>query len=208
MSTQHTDELYRSIKKFIPSQKVSVQEYIEKDYEIVVVGLSINNEHYIPGFIKKHRDYMGGTTYCSSFPVSELPESLVISSKKMLSEINYSGLWGLECVVKEGKYYFIELNLRNDATSYVMTKSGFDLPYFYYQKSINPTYKSTESVQSINSMVEFEDFIFVLKREVGLFKWFKEKKQCSCLYYKSKFDKKPYYKKFRTFIKRLILRVF
>lgn len=202
----NTDELSHSIKKFNPSQKVSVQEYIEKDYEIVVLGVSINNEHYIPGFIKKHRDYLGGTTYCTSFPISELPENLVFSCNKMLSEINYSGLWGLECVVKGGKYFFIELNLRNDATSYVMTKSGYDLPYLFYQKSINPAYKSAESFHSVNSMVEFEDFNFVLKFKVSLLSWIKQRRGCECLYFKSVDDNAPYKRKYFSYVKGLFKR--
>ena len=46
-------------------------------------------------------------------------------------------------------------------------------------------------VRTINSMVEFNDFNFVLKGKVGLFKWIREYKGAECKYFYSSADPKP-----------------
>ena len=91
-------------------------------------------------------------------------------------------------------YYFIEINLRNDATNYSVTKAGVNLPLTYIYAKQNGDYLSllNNSIKTISSMVEFRDFSFVMNKKIGLFKWMYQKKHCKCLYFYNKKDIKPY----------------
>lgn len=66
---------------------------MKREYEIVVVGLSINGETIIPGSIRKLRDRMGGTTFATIYSVSKLPEQGTDSVKRFIKEVNYEGLF-------------------------------------------------------------------------------------------------------------------
>ena len=63
-------------------------------------------------------------------------------------------------------------------------------------------------VETINSMVEFDDFNFVLKRVVSLRRWKKQLNDCKCHYYFDKDDKAPYRAKRKEYIRFLINRLF
>ena len=111
----------------------------------------------------------------------------------MIKEIGYQGLWGIECIKQGDDYFFLELNMRNDATTYSMKTAGVNLPYLYFKLVDSPEVElEIKSVRLINSIVEFNDFNFVLKGKVGLIKWYREYKGAECKYFHSVEDPKPY----------------
>ena len=124
-------ELHQVLSTYATGDRVQIQQYIEKDYEIVVDGVSIEGKTIIPGFIKKHRDILGGTSFSSTMPISKLPDAVRRSIDDMILVIGYDGLFGVELIVSEGIYFFVEINLRNDATTYSFVKAGVNLPYNY-----------------------------------------------------------------------------
>ena len=186
------NELKSVLAKYNPRFHVLVQDYIRKEYEIVILGLSVSGKIFIPGFIQKHREAKGGTTYATVRVISELDRKVVDACKQLINEVGYQGLWGIECIKQSEDYFFLELNMRNDATTYAMKVAGANLPLIY-QQIVSGMYKEPPvfSVRSINSMVEFNDFNFVLKRRVGLFKWLREYKGSECKYFHSCVDPKP-----------------
>lgn len=187
------DELKNALMHYNPDYKVLVQDYIHKDYEIVVLGLSVGDKTIIPGFIQKHREEKGGTTYSTVRPIAELKKKVVESCLQMIKSVNYSGLWGIECIKQGDNYFFIELNMRNDATTFAMKVAGMNLPYLYQTLVLNPNAEpEINIINTINSMVEFNDFNFVLKGKVGVFKWLREYHGAECKYFYSKKDSLPY----------------
>jgi predicted ATP-grasp superfamily ATP-dependent carboligase len=203
-------DLKSSQRDFDRNYPVLVQQFIKGEYEVVIIGLTINGQSIIPGFAKKHRDYKGATTFSTIYPVSELPRSVVTSSEMLLSYIGYSGLWGIECIKMEEEFYFIELNLRNDATTYSMDVAGVNLPMAYYHACCDGEQirQLTVKVKPLNSMVEFDDFNFVLKRTVSLTQWRRELKSCRCRYYYDNNDMAPYRMKRLEYVKFLFNRLF
>lgn len=206
----HTQqELKDALENYNPKFNILIQEYIQKEYEIVILGMTFKSETIIPGFIHKHREASGGTTFSTVKPISELPSKVVEACKRMIQDIKYNGLWGIECIKQGDNYYFLELNMRNDATTYSMKVAGANLPLYYYNKVTNPSYTINDvSIESIHSMVEFNDFNFVLKQDVGLFKWIKEWKSSKCKYFYSKNDKVPYKHKKKEYIRFIIKKIF
>lgn len=204
------DELKTSLLEFDDEYAVIIQQYIKGEYEVVIIGLTIKERSFVPGIVRKHRDYKGATTYSTVYPEKNIPSSVVIASENMLRHIGYEGLWGIECIKMGERFYFIELNLRNDATTYSLAVAGVNLPMAYYQAFSGGEYNTSLSkkVEVVNSMVEFEDFNFVLKRIVSLRQWKKELNDCGCIYYYDKNDKVPYRAKRKEYIRFLCNRLF
>lgn len=187
-------ELAKSLGEFDSRYQVLVQDFIRKDYEIVILGMSFDEDIIIPGFIRKYRDAKGGTTYSSVRPSSELDLKVLDSCKQIMTKINYSGLWGIECIVQGDSYYFLELNMRNDATTYAMKVAGVNLPLLFYNKCVLAEAIGDIGlvINPITAIVEFPDFNFVLKGKVGPFKWFLEFKKAKCKYFYSERDIMPF----------------
>ena len=202
-------ELKTALTKYNPNYNVLIQDYIQKEYEVVVLGLSIGETIIIPGYIQKHREERGGTTYSTVKPIKDLPQFVVDASKRMINVIGYQGLWGIECIKQGNDYFFLELNMRNDATTYSMKSAGVNLPYLYLQMIEYPgIYADIKNVRTINSIVEFNDFNFVLKGKVSLIKWLREFKDAECKYFMSSVDPVPYKLMKKEYIKFLLKRLF
>lgn len=198
----------KSLSAFSTDEKVIVQEFIEKEYEIVVVGLTVNGNTYIPAYIHKHRDTKGGTTYSTVMAIKELPINVVEACKSMSSIMRYEGLWGIELIKKNDSYYFVEMNLRNDATTYAINIAGVNLPLMYCQiKSGLMTGSYSMQICEINSIVEFPDFIHVLKGEVNILTWWKQLRNAECKYLYSPKDIDAYRINKRQFLKMLRRRI-
>ena len=206
----NVDELKNSLGEFDNNYDVLVQQYIKGEYEVVIIGLTVNGQSIVPGFVKKHRDYKGATTFSTTYPALELPGSVVASAERLIGQIGYEGLWGIECIKMDDKYYFIELNLRNDATTYSMAVAGVNLPFAYYNSCADSEkeHPLINKVEVLDSMVEFDDFNFVLKRTISLCQWRRELKGCRCRYYYDHNDMEPYRAKRIEYVKFLFNRLF
>lgn len=202
---ENHDDYQKTISQY-KDIEFQIQQYIRKEQEIVLVGISINGEVHIPAYILKHREILGGTTYSSVYPIKDLDHNIVNKSKQMIKSMGYEGLFGIEYILCNDKYYFIEINLRNDATSYAVTKAGVNLQIAYVYAKLNKDYMPILNmpIQKINSMVEFRDFDFVMRRNIGLLKWISQRNHCECLYFYNKEDRKPYMQNYKIFKKSLI----
>lgn len=190
-------ELSQALDNYEKDDKVQVQQFITRDFEIVIDGVSLaDGEIVIPGFVRKHRDVKGGTAYATTYPINKLPQGLIMQVKQMVKAIGYEGLFGVEFIVSNNSYYFIEINLRNDATTYALAVAGVNLPYIYCLSKSGQDYAdlAKREVRTINVMMEIRDVAFALKGKVPLWRWLKELKGCECLYYYNKDDIAPYKK--------------
>ncbi len=187
------EEYHQAITEF-PNTRFQIQQYLQKEEEIVLVGMAVGDEVHIAAYVLKHRELWGGTTYSTVHPISEIDDQLINQSKDLIKAMGYEGLFGIEFLLCEGKYYFIEVNLRTDATCYAVAVAGVNLPLAYVlavqgepiDKIVN------EPIRTIDAMVEFRDIEFVLNRKLSPIKWLNQRNHCDCLYYKSKVDAKPY----------------
>ena len=179
---------------------VQIQEFIEKELEFQLIGCSLNRgeqviitgasiilrqpENTNTGFLK----YVG----FDKFKFDGLHEC-----EKFIRAIGYSGLFSMEFIRdKDGKDYFMEINMRNDGNAICVTAAGINLPYIWYCFSL----KSNEWIQEISNdirdtivMPEFDDFINVLKRKISIFQWIKDIYKTNCFMEYDKSDTKPFY---------------
>lgn len=200
--------LNESLINFHDGEQIIAQRYINKEAEYVVVGLRVNNETIIPAYIEKHRETKGATSYSTVKRIERLPKSVVESSIRLVEEMNYEGLFGIELMLQDGKYYFCEINLRNDATTYAVSVAGVNLPYIYMLAKKGYNYcNELRKIRELDSMVESNDFRNMLKCKVAPNRWWKEYKRCECLYFKDPNDMKPYQCMRKEFCKSIIKKI-
>lgn len=203
------EELYKSLKDFSENDKILIQEYINKELEIVIVGLATKNSVIIPGYSFKHREINGGTTYSTIYPIEKLNNNLADICERYIKDIGYEGLFGIEFVGKNGKYFFIEINLRNDATCYSFAKAGVNLPYIYWAICNNQNYQKelAQKIEETTSMVEYTDIRNVIYRKISLWNWLRDLKSCKCKYIYDSKDLKPFFMCWWLFASHIVKKI-
>lgn len=143
--------------------KVLLQEYIEHDNEYLMCGVSLGDEVIIPGGDYKmitcsDVNNMGMHTY--GFVSGEYPPQFkdIEKIKGMVRAMKYKGIFSVELMLTKDNYYFLEINMRNDGTSYLTTQAGVNLPsiwtaFCYGQDLANyPTTFKREKTYGMNGV--------------------------------------------------------
>lgn len=193
-----SDELKQAYAK-IKVDNILVQEYIEKENELCIDGISINEGEliYMPYACHYYRftnDSYGNYMYFFPFNDTELIQKI----NQLIKKVKYSGIFCIEFIIdKNNKHYFLEVNFRNSGWSYAFTSGGFNLPLRWAMSTLDNNIYISDFIplNQFNVKEEISDFReFVLKRkEVSLFKWLRENRKCKCLLVYNKHDKKPFY---------------
>lgn len=175
--------LREALKDFSEIDSILIQPFIKKDGEIVVLGYASDNHIVIPGYIIKHRDNNGGTLYSSVSDSRQLPSEFIDKIKRFISYMNYDGLFGVEFIIDNGTFYFIEANLRNDATTYALAVAGANLADYYIKSKISNGFIPKYEIKGIDAIVEFNDFKHRKENDVSIFKWLNQLRKSECKYY-------------------------
>lgn len=163
--------------------KFQIQKYIDKDFEFQLIGCSLNGGEriIIPGFTKLIRQPKNTNTgYLRYSHYSKLDFDYTIA-ERFVRKIGYSGLFSLEFLRgKDGKDYFMEINMRNDGNAYCVTTFGVNLPLIWYKHSTGKEYIIPEigTEHSVLFMPELMDVKNV--RNVGILKWIRECFSADC----------------------------
>jgi len=186
-------EFKTRISQFDKDDIILIQQFIEKDSEIVVLGLAVNGKIIIPGFILKHREFNGGTLYSTVKSTESLDYTLIAKCKEMIKKMGYEGLFGIEFIHSKGIFYFIEVNLRNDATTYSLCSAGVNLPDLYIKLKNGRNVTGYSRVREIQSIVEFNDYKHRPQYNVHLSKWISQYLKSKCKYYYCLRDPLPFF---------------
>lgn len=163
--------------------KFQVQKYINKDFEYQLIGCSLDggNKIIIPGFtrlIRQPKNTNTGYLLYSHRSKLDIDYSIV---EQYIKRIGYSGLFSLEFLRgKDGKDYFMEINMRNDGNAYCVTVFGVNLPLIWYKHSTNKEYIIPE-IRTENSILFMPELMDVKNvRRVGIVKWIRECFNADC----------------------------
>lgn len=155
-----------------------IQEFILAEYEIGIMGCSYyrSNECWIPAVITKMRFFNKSTTYAMIDDITKKAElkNTVERLTKLVNQIGYNGIFDFDLIYCNGTFYFIEMNLRNGAYGYGLSKAGANFPYNWYCEATTGKHENHEKVKHSYLMSEFSDFIIARREGVPLLKWFKE----------------------------------
>lgn len=163
--------------------RFQVQKYIDRDFEFQLIGCSLDggDKVIIPGFTKLIRQPKNTNTgYLKYSHATRLNFDYSIA-ERFIKEIGYSGLFSLEFLRgKDGKNYFMEINMRNDGNAYCVTCFGVNLPFIWYRHCCRQDYNvpDMEEDHYVMFMPELNDVKNI--RNVGIFKWLKECINADC----------------------------
>ena len=192
-------------------KRYQIQEYIERDFEFQLIGCSMSagERVIIPGFTKLIRQPNNTNTgYLRYSHYSKLDFNYSIA-EKFVKDIGYSGLFSLEFLRgKDGKNYFMEINMRNDGNGYCVTEFGINLPYVWYIHCIGKYFDIPEinSEASVLFMPELNDIKNV--KSVGIFKWLQECFSADCHATFKLNDPLPFIFQLSSMVKGKIKRIF
>ena len=204
-------------KEYFPLQ---VQEYIEKDYEIMLLGCSLygGKKLICPIANRKFRHYpkpAGLGSYSESIAVRDQEDLQTLSYKigQYMREIEYTGNFSAEFLYSKGKYYFLEINLRNDGTSYLSTASGYNLPDMVCRSFVDDNVSDEGcTFRKMNYMNTLADVNYFIDGTLSWKQWRSQFKDNTCYSHYNRNDKQPFKYYFRhpmigviiIFVKKII----
>lgn len=171
-----------------------VQEYIEKDYEIDIVGFSYNHgeDVLIDGICRKIRDYTDRQSqYDVLEDISKYPNVNYEAIKRLVRKIGYEGIFSVEFICHNGVYYFLEINLRNDGTGWLYTSSGANYPYMWYLYCKNQNIPKIKIKKPLYIM-QMSDFSDVIHNKITLLHWLKDFSRTRAFFVLNLHDPKPF----------------
>ena len=157
-----------------------IQEYIEKDYELNINGFSYNHGQntFIPAVIYKIRDslYRQGE-YLRLDDINKYSNLNKEALSKFVASLGYEGIFSIELMCKGDKYYFLEINLRNDGLGYLYTAAGENYPLLWYkyvtgelkQADLNP-----EACKTPYYCMLDKDMNNIIEHRVSILHWIKD----------------------------------
>jgi len=199
-------DTHEEVKQFVNSLPddffpIQVQEFIEKDYEIMLLGCSLYGGKIVicPIANKKIRQfpkYVGLGSWSESVEVegNEDLEKLANKVMQYMKEIEYTGNFSAEFLYSKGKYYFLEINLRNDGTSWLSTSSGYNLPDLVCRSFVDDDV-TTEGYTYTKKyfMNIFADVHYVRDGSIKLFHWLRQFNRHTCYSNYNKLDRRPFW---------------
>ena len=181
--------------------KVLAQEYIHGPDQLMIeiIGCSSNDgtSIVIPGVIEKIREYpmnAGSTSYAKIVRESKFIDINLVES--FIKKIGYNGIFDVEFKYANEKAYFIEINFRNGAPGYAVTKAGVNIPYIWLNdNNSQDVSEPTKIIKDIYLMSELRDIRHVINKEVKLSRWVRDICKTDAFLYFNKKDIKPFISK-------------
>ena len=183
--------------KHIRSNEIILQQFIKKKNEYVMDGYSINRGTEQCITIASTYNYIIPGEYAYALTATNFKnDKLQAIITSMMTEIGYEGIYEFELLLGEdGKYYFLEVNLRNSGWSYASTVAGMPLPILW-AKSMTNGYIKPNDIKKIKKGFIFIDDFNDFKARVGGKKisflgWIKEYVKADCKLTLGRHDIKP-----------------
>lgn len=115
----------------IRDMDVMIEDFLDIDKEYALVGFSSGKEVVIPAILHNeqmaHGGHFGVAKQGTVLPVTGY-ESLIDKFKQLILSIGFVGLFDIDFLECQGKFYFDEINLRFGGSGYAVTKAGVNLP--------------------------------------------------------------------------------
>lgn len=148
------DELTAHISRVAQEQECSllVEQFIEIEKEYTIPGVAIGNTVIIPAAIEKFRTGDGhhkGVTISGVVKNSDVLGGIVGKLKSFVGKTGFQGIFDIELLQSKDGLFFNEINLRNGAAGYSLTKSGVNLPAVYVDYLMG--YERAQSIAQFTS---------------------------------------------------------
>ena len=202
---KNKDEFEANLASLHHTKEVIIQQYINHDYEISILGCGLSNgDVIIPCVENKLSLYpqkVGLECLANMQPLVD--ETIIGPITKLVKQLGYVGLFSVEMMhnCEDDKFYFTEINLRNDGANSFVYKYGINLPMMHIadlQGSKQP--KLPIETKPGYYIWDMHHFLSLIHRDISVFKWIQElRKSKGFLTYFPK-DTKPFYRQYRNWL--------
>lgn len=205
------EELEKNLHSLKHTSRVLMQQYIEHDYEISILGCGLSNGVVIiPCVENKLTLYPKNVGLECLANIQALDdETITRPIRNLLEVIGYVGLFSVEMMhcKEDGKLYFTEINLRNDGANTFIYKYGVNLPLLHVEDLLG---KATSTVfdkfQSGYYIWEMHHLSSLLHRDISIEQWLKEVRMSKSFLTYFKEDRRPFFWQFVSpFLRKLHL---
>ena len=192
------------------TERVLLQQYIERDYEISILGCGTKKgEVVIPCVENKLTLYpknVGLECLANMQPLTD--EAIIRPIQSLVKRIGYVGVFSVEMMHSkiDGKFYFTEINLRNDGANSFVLKYGVNLPLLHVSDLQDGDLPSFTYFNPGYYIWEMHHLSSLFHRDISLWQWMKEVRMSKGFLTYFKEDKKPFYWQFISpFLRKLHL---
>lgn len=188
------NDLVKCIKLMNHKNVYILQEYIRKEYDLLVLGYrNRKGEIILAGTYYKDRwsDDGGGS---HGYLIPNIPEYVNPKGiKSFLAEIDYYGLFSVEYGLYNDIAYFYEFNLRNDGTSHIFYQCGANLPLSWIYDCVEYENEVPTKVRGKKYVInEILDQINITRGIISKSNWQKEKEEATAFYFFDQNDMEPW----------------
>lgn len=184
--------------------RIILQQYIDRDYEISILGCGLKGgDAIIPCVENKltlYPKYVGLECLANMQPLTD--ENISQPIRKLIKKTGYVGLFSVELMhcKTDNRFYFTEINLRNDGANSFVYKYGVNLPLNHIENLYDLPLTQFDKFYPGYYIWEMHHTSSLVHREIGLINWMKEVKKSKgfLLYFKE--DKKPFFKQYSNWI--------
>lgn len=198
---------YRSI----PTRpRIILQQYIERDFEISILGCGLQNGNcVIPAVEDKltlFPKYVGLECLARILPLED--KQIIDGVSNLIKSIGYVGLFSVEMMhcKDDGKFYFTEINLRNDGAQSFIFKYGVNLPLIHVNDLLGLPMPISEELRPGFYIWDMHHLKSLLARDISLFKWIKEIKNSKGFLMYDNEDKRPFFRQYLYMIIKALKR--
>lgn len=189
------EELKQSLREGV---EYLAQEYIERDYELNLIGLAYNNGQNIcaPCVVRKIRDTVKRQS--AFFRLDDVKEHPLIDLSKIgkfVKEIGYEGIFSVEFLYKKGELYFLEINLRNDACGYIYTAAGANYPLLWYKYAtgaLTPADTAGLRLRTPFYLMHENDMYNIVEGKVSVWQWMRDFHRSGAFFVMNRRDPLPF----------------
>ena len=181
-----------------PGVEYLFQEYLEKECELNLVGLSVDHGERIllPAAIRKIRDDLHRqSVYIRLDDINDYPDLDVESVRRFVRALQYEGIFSVELLKSRGKYYFLEVNLRNDGCGYLYTAAGINYPALwvkYCRGELRDSDFSNVKFKAPFHLMHWDDVYNMVEGKVGFFRWLYQAFAADAHFVMNRRDMKPF----------------
>lgn len=189
-------ELLNAIHSVNHTNDFLIQQYVNKEYELLLIGCRFKNDQvWIPGIFKKERWYQKGNDGSYGIISTDVKKFYPNLDRidDFLKKLNYYGPFSIEFGVVDNMPFFYEINMRNDGTSHYFHKAGIYIPYIYWLSN-------NIELETIDLNIERREYRFIdelgdfinIGANLSIKKWISELKTAMAYKYYDKSDLKPF----------------
>ena len=207
---RNKSELLTQYNSIANRPTIILQQYIERDYEISILGCGTQNGNcIIPAVEDKltlYPKYVGLECLARIHPLEN--KQIIEGISNLIKSIGYVGLFSVEMMhcENDGKFYFTEVNLRNDGAQSFIFKYGVNLPLIHVNDLLGLPMPNSEELRPGYYIWDMHHMKSLLSREISLLKWMKEIKDSrGFLMYDSK-DRRPFFRQYLYIIIKALRR--